>query len=257
MLRLPLVLAVSIAVGVSLTACMMNASHVPAYVTAAVADPSRPDADKARDANRKPAQTLLFLEVRPGEKIGELMPGGGYFTRILSKAVGANGKVFALAPQRPKNAPVDLPDMAEKVKVIAADPNYSNVTVIVMPLSKLAAPQPVDLYFTAQNYHDFHNIPGFDVGAFNRGVFAAVKPGGLFVVLDHSAEKGSGTRDTSLLHRIDEETVKSEVEAAGFKFVSESMLLANPDDPRTAKVFDPSIRGKTDQFILKFRKPKG
>jgi predicted methyltransferase len=114
----------------------------------------------------------------------------------------------------------------------------------------------VDLIFTAQNYHDLHNSQALDVAAFNKSVFDALKPGGLFVIVDHSAEKGSGSRDTSTLHRIDAETVKSEVTAAGFEFVGGSEILKNASDDRTAKVFDPAVRGKTDQFILKFRKPK-
>jgi predicted methyltransferase len=95
-----------------------------------------------------------------------------------------------------------------------------------------------------------------DVAQFNKLVLNSLKPGGLYAVIDHSAESGSGVRDTSTLHRIDMDAVKSEVTAAGFEFVGSSNLLANAADPRTAKIFDPSIRGKTDQFILKFRKPK-
>jgi predicted methyltransferase len=142
------------------------------------------------------------------------------------------------------------------LKPITDDSNYSNVSVLQQPLATLSVPAPVDLVFTAQNYHDLHNIPSLDIAAFNKSVFDALKPGGLYVVLDHSAEAGSDVRDTNTLHRIDEAAVKKEVTAAGFEFVGASKILANPADPRTAKVFDPSIRGKTDQFILKFRKPK-
>jgi predicted methyltransferase len=109
--------------------------------------------------------------------------------------------------------------------------------------------------FTAQNYHDLHNFP-VDVVAFNRTILDSLKPGGLYVVLDHSAPAGSGLADTKTLHRIDADVVKQEVTAAGFEFVGASDVLANAADSRTAAVFDPSIRGKTDQFILKFRKPK-
>ena len=111
------------------------------------------------------------------------------------------------------------------------------------------------MVFTSQNYHDLHNFP-VDVVGYNKGVLNSLKPGGLYVVLDHSAEAGSGLRDTKTLHRIDAEVVKKEVTDAGFEFVGASDALANSADPRTAAVFDPSIRGKTDQFILKFRKPK-
>jgi predicted methyltransferase len=263
MIRYPLILAASLAASLSLSACMHepsapsapSAASNPGYIAAAVADSNRPDADKLRDANRKPAQTLEFLGVKPGEQVAEILPGGGYFTRIFSKAVGPSGHVYALVPERPANAPADMPDLAGKVKAIAADANYANVTVIVQPLTKLVTPAPVDLVFTAQNYHDLHNFP-VDVVAFNRTILDSLKPGGLYVVLDHSAPAGSGLADTKSLHRIDADVVKQEVTAAGFEFVGASDVLANAGDARTAIVFDPSIRGKTDQFILKFRKPK-
>lgn len=224
-------------------------------IAAAVADGNRPEADKQRDANRKPVQTLEILGIKRGEQVAELLPGGGYFTRIFSKAVGPAGHVYALVPERPANAPVDMPDLAGKVRAIAAEPNYANVTVIVEPLTRLVTPVQVDLVFTAQNYHDLHNFP-VDVVGFNKIVLDSLKPGGLYVVLDHSAPPGSGLQDTKTLHRIDADVVKKEVTAAGFEFVAASDVLANADDQRTAMVFDPSVRGKTDQFILKFRKPR-
>ena len=261
--RNPLILAASLAASLSLSACMHEPSTPSApsaaantgYISAAVADANRPDADKQRDANRKPAQTLEFLGVKPGGQVAELLPGGGYFTRIFSKAVGPQGHVYALVPERPANAPADMPDLAGRVKAIAADANYANVTVVIQPLNKLVTPAPVDLVFTAQNYHDLHNFP-IDVVAFNKTILDSLKPGGLYVVLDHSAPAGSGLKDTKTLHRIDADVVKQEVIAAGFEFVGASDILANSSDTRTAMVFDPSVRGKTDQFILKFRKPK-
>jgi predicted methyltransferase len=255
MIRLPLILAASVAASLSFATAYAHAASVPANIQAAVADSSRSDADKERDATRKPAETLTFAGVKPGESVAELIPGGGYFTRLLSVAVGPKGHVYSLAPERPANAPADRPDPAAKAKAIAADPHYSNVTVVVPPLAGFVPPTPVDLIFTAQNYHDLHNLPA-DVLAFNKQIFNSLKPGGLYVVLDHSAEAGSGLRDTKTLHRIDLEVVKKELTEAGFEFVGASDLLANAADPRTATVFDPSIRGKTDQFILKFRKPK-
>jgi predicted methyltransferase len=263
MIRYPQILAASLAASLSLSACMHEpsapgaptAAGNPGYIAAAVADSNRPDADKLRDANRKPAQTLEFLGVKPGEQVAEILPGGGYFTRLFSKAVGPSGHVYALVPERPANAPANLPDLAGAVKAIAADPNYANVTVVIQPLTKLVTPTPVDLVFTAQNYHDLHNFP-VDVVAFNKTILDSLKPGGLYVVLDHSAPAGSGLSDTKTLHRIDADVVKQEVTAAGFEFVGASDVLANTADSRTAAVFDPSIRGKTDQFILKFRKPK-
>ena len=259
--RYPLISAASLLAALALGACTHaptapSAPSIPAYITAAVADTNRPAADLQRDANRKPAETLAFAGVHPGEQIGELVPGGGYFTRLFSKVVGPTGHVYALVPPRPANPSASNPDRAAAVAALAADANYTNISVVELTMGKVTAPVPLDLVFTGQNYHDLHNIPSLSVAAFNKSVFDSLKPGGLFVILDHSAPAGSGATDTNTLHRIDAETVKTEVLAAGFELVASSDILANPADPRTANVFDPSIRGKTDQFILKFRKPK-
>src|SRR5260370_2382542 len=159
----------------------------PDPISAAIADASRPDADKQRDANRKPAETLAFAGVSPGYRVAEWLPGAGYFTRLFSKIVGPHGHVYALVPAPSPDAPPDALDRAARVKAIAADPNYSNVSVVVEPFAQLKAPEPVDLVWTSQNYHDFHNFPGLDVGVFNQLVFEALKPGGTYLVLDHAA----------------------------------------------------------------------
>src|ERR1700677_458605 len=214
-------------------AAQAPAPQIPDFLAAAVADPARPAADVEHDVNRKPAETLLFAGVKPGLKVAELLPGGGYYTRIISKAVGSTGHVYALVPAPLPDAPADAPDFAARVKAIAADSNYSNVSVVVEPFSQLAVPAPVDLVWTSQNYHDLHNFPGLDVGVFNKMVFDDLKPGGIYLVLDHTAEPGSGARDTKTLHRIDPETVKKEVLAAGFVLVGTSDLLHQPGDTRT------------------------
>jgi predicted methyltransferase len=123
-------------------------------------------------------------------------------------------------------------------------------------VAALSLPQNVDMVWTSRNYHDFHNVKDLNVADLDKAVFQALKPGGIYIVLDHAAEAGSGFRDTSTLHRIDEAAVKQEVESAGFKFVGASDALRNKDDDHTAKVFDSAIKGRTDQFILKFMKPK-
>jgi predicted methyltransferase len=255
MVRLPLVFTASMVAMAALTLLPAHAKS-PDAITAAIADASRPETDKQRDANRKPAETLAFAGVKPGDRIAELLPGAGYFTRLFSKIVGAGGHVYALVPAPSATAPADALDRAARVKAIAADPNYPNVSVVVEPFAQLKAPESVDLVWTSQNYHDLHNFPGLDVTVFNQSVFDALKPGGIYLILDHAAEPGSGVRDTATLHRIDSETVKKEVLAAGFVFVGGSDLLRQADDSHGVKVFDPSVRGKTDQFILKFRKPK-
>jgi len=231
------------------------AGQVPAYLTTAVADSSRPAADTERDANRKPAETLAFAGVEPGQQIAELLPGAGYFTRIMSKVVGPSGHIYALVPAPSPNAPASTPDFAARIKAVAADPGYANVTVVSEPFAQLKTPVPVDLVWTSLNYHDLHNLPGLDITVFNQMVFEALKPGGIYFILDHASEPGAGSSVTSSLHRIDPETVKREVLAAGFVFVGSSDLLRQPGDPHTARVFDPVIRGHTDQFILKFKKP--
>ena len=130
------------------------------------------------------------------------------------------------------------------------------MTAVQEGVSKLD-PGSVDIFWTAQNYHDLHNAKDVDVVALDKAILTALKPGGTFLVIDHADAPGTGFNDTSTLHRVDVEAVKKEVESAGFKLAGQSDVLKNPDDPHTAKVFDPSVKGKTDQFILKFIKPKG
>ncbi len=223
--------------------------------TAAVADKARPEADSKRDADRHPAETLEFAGVKSGQTVVDLIPGGGYFTRIFSKAVGPKGTVYAVGgPPRPATDPAKPPPTPAQ-DTIAADANYSNVKSIHQPLQAgLSVPTPADVVFTAQNYHDVKNIPNVDMLAFNKGVFNSLKPGGVFIVIDHVAAPGASVTNT--LHRIDPAVVKDEVTKAGFKFEGESKILADPGDDHTKGVFDPSIRGKTDQFLYKFRKPK-
>ncbi len=217
----------------------------------AVADPARPAADRARDALRKPAACLAFAGVRPGMKVAELFPGKGYFTRLFSTIVGPTGHIYEVTP------PPKKPGEPVAVQAIADDPHYGhNITVLLERVADFSVPQPVDLVWTSQNYHDLHNVPGLNVADFDRSVYKALKPGGVFLVLDHAAPAGSGFSDTDTLHRIDPEAAKKEILSAGFEFVGQSNVLRNPADSHTKAVFDPSIRGRTDQFIYKFRKPK-
>jgi len=227
----------------------------PAYVTAAVADKGRPEADVKRDADRKPAETLAFAGVKPGMTVVELIPGGGYFTRILSKAVGPKGVVYAVyPPPRPSTDPAK-PTPTPAAETIAADAAYGNVKPVKSSPAAFSVPTPADIVWTSQNYHDLHNVPNLDMMSFNKAVYAALKPGGEYLVLDHRANPGD-PGVTKTLHRIDPAVVKQEVTAAGFKFEGESDLLKNAADDHSKAVFDPSLRGHTDQFILKFRKPK-
>ncbi|HEX7758880.1 MAG TPA: methyltransferase [Caulobacteraceae bacterium] len=229
------------------------ADSTPAYVTAAVANTARPKADTDRDAARKPADMLVFAGIKPGQTVVDLMPGGGYFSKLFSGAVGPTGKVYAFQPAEfakfakgPVPASGTVPDAA-----------WPNVTFLTAPINDFSAPTTADVVWTAQNYHDMHDsfMGPADLAKVNAAVFKALKPGGYYVILDHAAAAGSGLAATDTLHRIDPASVKAEVTAAGFKFVGESKVLVNPADDHTLKVFDPAMRGHTDQFIYKFQKP--
>ena len=227
-------------------------------IDAAIADTGRPDKDTKLDASRRPADMLAFAKVRTGETVIDLWPGGGYWTRLFSKVVGPTGKVYAYVPAEITGFKSDPLGLA---KAVAAEPGRGNVEAVSDPL---AAPPPaellgkVDVAWTFENYHDTHDsfMKGADVGAFNTAIFKLLKPGGLYVIVDHAAVAGTGLKHTEDLHRIDPAALRAEVEKAGFVFDGESKVLANPDDPKTALVFDPSIRGKTDRFAYRFRKPK-
>lgn len=219
---------------------------------APLAHAERPATDRALDAARKPAAVLDFAKVRPGQTVGEYMPGRGYFTRVLAEAVGDKGRVHAYVPEEIVRL---VPDYLTAAKAVVAE--QPNVTVKTGPTGAYAADAPLDVVLTVQNYHDLHTryAPAGVAAAFNASVFKALKPGGLYVIVDHRAPAGSGVTLSDKTHRIDPEAVRKEVEAAGFVFDGESQMLANSADHKTASVFDPSVRGRTDQFALRFRKP--
>ena len=220
---------------------------LPANIAAALADPARSD-DAQNDARRHGGELAAFAGVKPGDTVIELIPGGGYFTRIFSKAVGADGKVYAVWP-------TEYDESTDKLQAIADA--YGNIEILKQSAAELSAPAQADVVFTSQNYHDYPDkfMGPVDLARFNKQVFDALKPGGVYVIVDHAAEAGSGLRDTETLHRIDPALVKQQVEAAGFRYAGESEVLRNPADDHTLKVFDKSIRGKTDQFAYKFVKP--
>jgi|SRR5580658_2531518 predicted methyltransferase len=246
-------LAAGLGVAAALAAIASAAPTIPAYITAALASPDRPAADTKRDADRHPGELIAFSGMKPGWVVADLIPGTGYFDRIFSGVVGPKGHVYGFYPAELKNF-IKAPLPADGV---TPDPKFPNFTAVVAPVNDFAAPKSLNLVWISDNYHDLHD-PFFapaDLAKINAAVFAALKPGGIYLVIDHRAEAGSGLRDTNTLHRIDEAAVKSEVEAAGFKLVAESDLLKNPADTHTLGIFKPDIRGHTDQFVLKFRKP--
>jgi predicted methyltransferase len=224
-------------------------------IAAAVSDPARPATDTARDANRKPAETLAFAGVRPGDVVADYAAGSGYFTRLFADVVGPQGHVYAVVPSELFIYPNIVKGIGE---IEASAVHRPNTTVIMASaLEGTRYPQKLDVFFIAQNYHDLHDsfMGPVDMAAFNAAVYSALKPGGIYLVLDHVAATGAPADVTDTLHRIEPSTVRREVEAAGFRYDGASGVLANPSDPHTAGVFDKSIRGHTDQFIYRFRKP--
>ncbi len=196
---------------------------------------------------------MAFAGVKPGDKVLELIPGTGYFTRIFSNIVGPTGHVYTLIPDELMQV---APKSADDVNVIVKQAPFSNVSVSMKPTADVMASEPVDLVWTSDNYHDIYGFFGKDRAlAFDRAVFKALKPGGTFIVIDHVAKTGTSDESPKKLHRIDPLTVKAQVVEAGFEFVGESKALFNPDDAHEVTVFTPSIRGKTDQFVFRFRKP--
>ena len=233
-------------VGLAVAACATEPAAPTIDYAAVLADPIRPEADRIRDSDRKPAELVAFAGVRPGDKVAELAPGGGYFTRILSGVVGPEGRVYAMAG-RPSPA---LQELA------AARPN---VVITVAEPGTVPAPEPVDVVWTTLNYHDFKNQKvgdGDGAAAINAAAYRALKPGGIYLVVDHDTAPGAGASQTSTLHRIESALVWREVESAGFRLDAESDLLRHPEDDHTIKVVETGIRGKTDQFVLRFRKPR-
>jgi predicted methyltransferase len=239
LLRTTLIVS-SLALGIA-----AGAQSTSGDLAAVLADPARPEADKVRDADRKPAELIAFAGVKRGSTVAELGPGGGYFTRILTGAVGPSGHVYAMAG-RPSPALEELAKTAPALSIVAVQ------------TGEIKVPAPVDVVWTTLNYHDFKNakVGDSDVAALlNKSAFAALKPGGIYLVVDHQAAPGTGTTATSTLHRIEDAAVKREVEAAGFKFDAESSMLRHPQDDYAVGVHN-SERGKTDQFVLRFRKPE-
>jgi predicted methyltransferase len=225
---------------------------IVAAVAAEQADPQRPAAFRDLDPARGPASLLAFAQIEEGEKVGDFIIGGGYWTRILSHLVGPQGKVYAFTPDefirfRP----------AYKDEQAAAVAGRANVVALNGAVTQPPFPEPLDTIITVQNLHDLY------IGAFPEGtgpkaiaaLYAALKPGGTLLVVDHSATDGAGLAAANALHRMDKQAAIAALTAAGFALEAEETFYRRPEDPRTANVFDPSIRGKTDQFALRFRKP--
>ena len=231
--------------------------RVSEAIKAAVSDTSRPEDERARDPNRKPGEVLAFFGVEPGDTVADLMTGTGYYTEILCRLVGENGKVYA------QNTPFLVnrfrqrlgPDgyWSQKFKTRP----WQNAVKLVEELEDPGLPEgKLDLVMMALFYHDTY-WQGVDREKMNRAVFRALKPGGVYGIIDHHAQPGSGDRDVQTLHRVDVELVKREIRAAGFVFEAESPILSHPEDTRDYNVFRDfqTNRDHTDRFVLRFRKP--
>jgi predicted methyltransferase len=202
------------------------------------------------DAAWKASEVVEFIGLKKGDKVADIV--AGRLTASLAQAVGPSGKVYAVETAEVVKA---HPDALMHMKALASQ--SPNVIVSEDPVAS-PLPSGLDAVFIRQNYHDLYDkfMGPADVPEFNKAVFAALKPGGVYVVLDHAAIAGSGVGATETLHRIDPARVKSDVLAAGFKLDGESSILANKADDHTKNVFDPSVRGHTDQFLFRFKKPK-
>ena len=247
-------LALALAFALAAPALADKPAALPAYVKAAVADPAR-SKDAEIDARRKAGELVAFSEAKPGDTVVELIPGSGYFTRVFSKVVGAKGQVYVVWPTQ--YAKMAVPDVRNS-HALAKTAGFGNVVVLEQPAEALKAPKQADVVFTSQNYHDYNDpfMAPATVANLNKQVYAALKPGGTWIIVDHVAEAGSGMRDTDGMHRIDPALVRKQVETAGFVYVGASEVLRNPKDSHKLTVFDKAIRRYTDQFVYKFRKPK-
>lgn len=227
----------------------MAGEAIPAFLKEAVASPQRPARDTERDAGRRPAETLHFFGVQPGNRVAELNAGWGYFTGMLAAVVGEQGRVYAhttaTSIERWNGNPIEK--RIQKAGI-------TNIEPIVGTMDAPGLPAGLDFVFSVMTYHDAV-WSGADRGAMNRAVFDALKPGGVFGVIDHHARPGRGTEDCHAIHRIEKQVVVDEVTAAGFTLEAESDVLAHPEDPCTSDVHPRDLRDRTHRFVLKFRKP--
>ncbi|MBL8644082.1 MAG: class I SAM-dependent methyltransferase [Rhodospirillaceae bacterium] len=214
--------------------------------------PRRPDADKKRDADRKPAETMAFYGIKPGMKVAELMAARGYFTGVLAETVGDTGTVYG---QNNKWLRDRFKDGQKPLGDLITKGGYKNIIEQDTELEDLQLPQgQLDAVFIIMFYHDTYWL-GINREAMNASVKAALKPGGIYGIIDHSAAPGLGATDVNKNHRIERYVVVDDVLKAGFELAEETDLLENPKDPLNVNVFQQELRGHTNQFVLKFRKP--
>jgi predicted methyltransferase len=222
-------------------------------VAAALAHANRPQADKDRDAARKPAEVLAFYGVKPGMKVADLFSFSGYYTEILGRVVGPTGKVIS---QNNAGIVERFADLHTELTKRLEDPELAKaVEIKISEFNDLQLPGELDAVFLILAYHDMAWIEGVDRAAMNKAIFDALKPGGVYAVIDHHGAPGNAFKDAQTLHRGDADLTKTEILAAGFEFAGESDILAVPEDKRDTMAMDAAVRGKTDRFVYKFIKP--
>ena len=247
-------LAISLSFAASTTAA---AAKPPAYITAAVASPERMPENVKLDESRKPAEVLHFLGLRPGMRVADPFGGNFYWAEIFARAVGPNGRVTVWQPKQFYSQKIYDNHLAVKAKLPRVELRMSPMEAPDIPAGRY------DLMLINLDYHDVYwedakrGIPRMEPDAWLRTIYAAMKPGAIVGIIDHAATPGGDTRAVvDKLHRIDPAVVKADFKRAGFQLVASSDMLRNPADDHSLNVFDPKIRGKTDRFVLKFRKPR-
>jgi predicted methyltransferase len=233
-------------VTVAAAATYVLPARTPAYVRHAIAAPERSAEQRARDADRKPAELLILAGIKPGMQVLEFASFGQYFSALVADIIGNRGRLLML----------DLPYAEARTgaasRAFAA--SHANTYYLQADYNRVELPARLDVVLNVLYYHDLP-LNSIDTAALNARIFRALKPGGIYLIVDHNAEPGSGMRDTHKLHRIDPAVIRQEVLAAGFELVEESHLLASAQDDHTKLVFTPGLRGHTDQSVFKFRRP--
>ena len=264
MLKLRCSIALLVGTTLLLGACVNTtapaSSSAPALskerVAEILASPDRRAADRTNDIRRKPDQMLAFIGLRPGMVALDLSAGGGYTTELIARGVGPTGRVYGQSRPRDPDLPAGAPNSPLALAERAKNPAASNIVPVVRrfedPVPAEVASNGLDLVTLMFNYHDLGYL-GIDRAQMNRAVFAALKPGGMYVIADHSGRPGTGISESGTLHRIEEGFLRKEVEAAGFRLVDEGNFLRNPGDPRDKNT--PNPPQPKDEFVLKFVKP--
>jgi len=233
------------------TATFIMQSPIDDPIEEAISHPERLQSDLGRDANRLPARVLDFFDIKRGMQVADLMAGDGYYTEILSRAVGDEGKVYCQNTSIPLRVFADAPLTAR-----LADGRLRNVVRLDTEFDDSGLPEGLDAAILVRFYHDF-GWQEVDRKAFNQLVFKVLKPGGVFGVVDHHAKEGAGISEGKRLHRVEASLVRQELEAAGFIFEAESYVLNNPDDSLDWNIFSREHTGRdtTSRFVYLFRKP--